>query len=88
PAPPALDELDLSGNPLLGEAIPVLAGWPGLRRLRTLRLAAVYFPQSAFDALTASPHLDRIEVLDVSGSAPFAAAVRPLRDRFGDRLIL
>jgi uncharacterized protein (TIGR02996 family) len=88
PALPALKELNLSDNPQLADAIPALAEWPGLRRLRKLGLSSVYLNRAGYDALAQSPHLDQLEQLDLRGSLPFAAAAQPLRERFGDRLLV
>jgi uncharacterized protein (TIGR02996 family) len=88
PTLPALEELNLSDNMTLNDAIPELAEWPGLRRVRRLRLASVYLSRAGYDALAQSPHLDQLEVLDLRGSLPFAAAAQPLRERFGERLLV
>jgi Leucine-rich repeat (LRR) protein len=87
PTFPALEELNLSYNPQLADAIPTLAEWPGLRRLRKLGLANVFLNRAGYDAIARSPHLDQLEVLDLRGSLSFAAAAQPLAQRFGDRLL-
>lgn len=50
------------------EALAVLAQWPGLRSVRTLRLGQSVLPRHALVSLAASPHLADLRYLDILGA--------------------
>ena len=81
---PALRDLDLSGNPLGIAGLDVLAGWPGLDRLRRLSLASINNATSeGWRRLARSPYLHRGLWLNLRNSRLDAATVVLLRLRVG-----
>lgn len=80
---PSLRILTLNLNPLGGEAIPLLAEWPGLKSLRVLGLAWTQMRKTGLEALAKSPYLDQLESLDITGHRSLPDA---LQQRLAGRL--
>jgi hypothetical protein len=65
---PAALVLDVCG---LGDAgAAMLAGWPGLSRVRRLSLRDNEIGSAGLAALAASPHATALEALDLGGNRP------------------
>ncbi|MBA4068200.1 MAG: hypothetical protein C0501_31765 [Isosphaera sp.] len=71
----------------LNPAAEALARSPQVRQLRTLHFTAYHLALFALQALALSPHLDGLRELRIEGNThpPFLV---PLRNRFGDRLVV
>jgi hypothetical protein len=80
--PRQLRALDLHRCALRDDAIALLAASAVLAHLRVLVLSANTLGARAFAALAATPHLTRLELLDLVDTGATRAAVEPIAHRF------
>lgn len=88
-------ELELQEHPMAGigtygyestPAVIAIANCPQVRQLRRLQLSLFGLTPDGVNALTASPHLDNLQRLQVDDDRG-SPTLTPLRERFGDRLV-
>jgi len=83
----ALKKLDLSGIPLTGDGVAALVRGSHLATLRTLLIRSGDLSPNGIHALLTSPHMTRLECLEIVGEAVAPETLLQLTERFGTDVV-